>query len=116
MLAHERTRSAAHFSSSWRGYPELETLEPELRLRVLRKARRVVRRNWLLHGSALGWVAAYASGWFFLVPVDDQRSALTVFALGATLPVPFFYGACMGRAIRKTLRSMAVTTSRMSPR
>lgn len=110
-LTQERTRSAAYFSPGWRGLPELETLEPELRLRVLRRARRVVGRNWLLHAGALGWVAGYASAWYFLVPAGDQNSALTVFALGATLPVPFFYGACMRGAIRKILRSMAAAAS-----
>jgi hypothetical protein len=109
VLAQGRARNAAHFNPGWRGLPELEMLEPELRLQVRRRARCAVSRNWLLHAGALGWVAAYVSAWYFLVPTDDQYSVLIVFALGAALPVPFFYSACMRRAIRKILRSMATS-------
>ncbi len=113
LLAQGRARNPVHFSPGLRGSREFEALEPELRLRVLRRAWRMVGRNWLLHVAALGWVAAYASAWYFLVPAGDQHSVLFVFALAATLPVPFFYAACVRRAIRKILRSMAATHPRV---
>lgn len=106
LLAQGRARNTAHFSPGWRGSPEFEALEPALRLRVLREARRAVSRNWLVHAGSLGWMAGYISAWYFLIPANDQYSALFVFVLAATLPVPLLYGACVSRAIRKVLRSM----------
>jgi hypothetical protein len=107
VLAQERARSAVRSNLSLRGFPDLEALAPELRPQVLREARREIRRSLLAHAAALSWVAAYASVWYFLVPAGDQHSAAAVFALAATLPLPFFYGACVRRRVRKLARSMA---------
>ena len=106
VLAQERARSVVRSSLSLRGFPDLEALAPELRTQVLRDARRDVRYNLLAHVAALGWVAAYASVWYFLVPAGDKHSAAPVFALGATLPLPFFYGACVRRRVRTLVRSI----------
>lgn len=108
LLAQERAQNAARLNRALRGFPELEALAPELRLQALRAARRDVGRNWLIHAAALAWFAAYTSVWYFLVPAGDKHSAATVFALGATLPLPFFYGACVRGRIRRLVREIAV--------
>jgi hypothetical protein len=114
LLAQARARSAARSDLHLRGFLELEALDPELRSQVLRQARRATARNWLVHAAALSWVAAYAATWYFLVPSGDKHSAATLFALGAVLPVPFFYNACARRQVCKILRSMATSTDPLS--
>ncbi len=109
LLAQERARCAARLSRRYRAFPELESVEPEARAQVVREANRAVLRGWVYHLVALSWVAAYGLTWGFLVPVSDKHSALLVFALGATVPVPFFYGACVRREVRRIVRSMAIS-------
>jgi hypothetical protein len=109
LLAQERARLAAHSSRRYWSFPELNAVEPERRPQVLRAANRAVTRNWLLHVVALSWVAAYASTWVFLVPQSDKHSVVPVFALGGTVPIPFFYGACVRRQVRRIARSLATS-------
>ncbi len=111
LLAQERARSAGRSSRRYQAFPELDSVEPERRAQVVREANRAVIRSWVSHLAALGWVAAYALAWGFLVPPGDQRSAVPVFALGATIPIPFFYSACVRRQVRRIVRSMAISTS-----
>lgn len=108
VLAQERARSATRLSRRYWAFPELEAIEPERRPQVVREAQRAVARNWLCHLAALSWVAAYALTWGLLIPAGDKHSSLLVFALGATVPVPFFYGACTRSQVRRIARSMAV--------
>jgi hypothetical protein len=110
VLAQERARSAARLNRRYRSFPELDSVEPEHRAQVLRAANRAVTRNCLLHLAALSWVAAYALTWGFLVPQSDKHSAVAVFALGATVPIPFFYGACVRRQVRRIARSMVASS------
>jgi hypothetical protein len=110
VLAQERARGA-RLSRRYRDFPDLEAIEPERRAQVVRQAQRAVARNWLCHLAALSWVAAYALTWGFLIPAGDRRSALALFALGATVPIPFFYGACTRRQVRRIARSVAVSAS-----
>ncbi len=109
LLAQERARSAARLGRRYRAFPELGSVEPEQRAQVVREANRAVLRSWVCHVAALSWVAWYALLWVFVVPLGDKHSALPVFALGATVPVPFFYGACVRRRVRRIVRSMAVS-------
>ncbi len=108
LLAHERARSAARLSRRYRAFPELKSVDPERRAQVVCEANRGVLRSWVCHLVALSWVAAYALTWVFLVPAGDKHSALPVFALGATVPVPFFYGTCVRRRVRRIVRSMSI--------
>ncbi len=107
LRAQARARNNAQLTRRLGAFPELTALQPELRAQVLREAKRAIGRSWLAHAAALSWVAAYGATWYFLVPEGDKPSAVTVFALGATLPVPFFYSACVRRRIRRIVRSMA---------
>jgi hypothetical protein len=114
LLAQERARSATRLNRSYWDFPELEAIEPERRALVVREARRAVARNWVCHLVALNWVLAYALTWGFLIPAGDKHGALPVFALGATVPVPFFYGAWTRRQVRRIARSVAVSPSASS--
>jgi hypothetical protein len=111
VLAQERARSAARLSHRYWAFPELISIAPERRAQVVRQAQRAVARSWVCHLVALSWVAAYGLTWGFLVPSSDKPSALPVFALGAAVPVPFFYGACARRQVRQIARSIAVSAS-----
>jgi|SRR6185312_11472508 hypothetical protein len=111
LLAQERARSAARASRRYWAFPELDLVAPERRAQVRREAARVVARSWLLHLVALAWVAAYAWAWSHLVPAGDRQSALPVFLLGATVPIPFFYAACARRQVRRIVRWMMTSAS-----
>jgi hypothetical protein len=111
LLAQERARSAARSSRRYWAFPELDMIEAERRAQVRREANRAVARNWLLHLAALSWIAAYALTWGFLVPAGDRHSALLVFMLGASVPIPFFYAACVRRRVRQIVRSMLASAS-----
>jgi len=111
LLAQERARGATRLSRRYWAFPELQAIEPDRRPEVLREAQRAVARNWLCHVAALGWIAAYALTWGLLIPAADKHSSLPVFALGATVPVPFFYGACTRRQVRRIARSLALRAS-----
>jgi hypothetical protein len=104
LLAQERARRATRASRRYWAFPELDLIEPERRAQVRREAGRVVARSWLLHLVAMSWVAAYAWAWSHLVPAADRQSALPVFMLGATVPIPFFYAACIRRQVRQIVR------------
>jgi hypothetical protein len=107
LLAEERARSTPRSGRRHWAFPELDSVEPAHRAQVLRVAYRSVMFSWPLHLVALGWIAAYALTWGFLVPEGDKHAAFPVFALGATVPIPFFYGACVRRQLRRIARSMA---------
>ncbi len=109
LLAQERARSADRLSRRYRKFPELKWVEPERRAQVVCEANRAVLRSWVVHLAALSWVAAYALTWGFLVPSAEKHSALLVFALGATVPVPVFYGTCVRRRVRRIVRSMGLS-------
>jgi hypothetical protein len=108
VIARERARSAARWNHRHWAFPELDSFDLERRTQVLRQANGAVLRNWLAHLAALGWIAAYAAAWAFLIPEADKQSAVLVFALGATIPIPFFYAACIRRQVRRIARSVAM--------
>jgi hypothetical protein len=112
LLAQERARRATRASRRYWAFPELDLIEPERRAHVRREAARVVARSWLLHLVALSWVAAYVWAWGHLVPAADRQSALPVFMLAASVPIPFFYAACIRRQVRQIVRWMTASAAR----